>query len=137
MSDLKCAIVLDPRLPTGILANTAAVLSLSLGKAHPTWIGEDLVDGQGQPHRGITTRPIPVLQASTEQLQQLRQDARPHEAELTVIDLIDATLSTRSYQAYAEAMASTPADALRYHGLALLGPKKLVNKLTDRLGLLR
>jgi len=137
MTDCKCVLILDPSLGPGLLANTAAILALSVGKRYPHWIGHDLVDAQGANHPGITTRAIPVLQATTDELRVLRQAARAYEAELQVVDLIDATLHTRSYAEYARAMATLSTEALSYHGLALVGSKKLVSRLTGSLTLLR
>ena len=33
--DEKCVMILDERLPLGIMANTAAILGITLGKAMP------------------------------------------------------------------------------------------------------
>lgn len=38
---------------------------------------------------------------------------------------------------YREKLSAAPESALRYYGLALIGAKKLVNKLTGSLPLLR
>jgi hypothetical protein len=137
MTDHKCVLVLDPSLPPGVLANTAAILALSVGAQHPQWIGHVLADRDDEPHLGISTRAIPVLQAPADRLRSLREAARPHEPALLVVDLIDATRQTRSYAEYAAAMADIRADALRYHGLALAGTQKLIRQLTGALGLLR
>lgn len=129
--------ILPWRLAPGVLANTAAILSLSLGPQYAHWIGPDLTDFDGTSHRGISTRAIPILQASADELRSLRRAARRHEPALLVLDLIDATRHSRSYEEYAAVMADTCAAALRYHGLALAGPKPLIGQLTGALGLLR
>ena len=137
MSNLKCAIVIDEALPLGVIANTAAVLSLSLGKQIPGLVGNDLKDSKGDIHQGITTIPIPVLKGSIGLLKEMREALKPHEAELTVIDLISATRTTRSYEEYAKQLQDTPAQQLEYLGVALYGPQKIVNSFTGSLGLLR
>lgn len=133
----KCVIVIDQDLPLGVIANTAAVLSLSLGRALPQMIGEDLRDNQGQPRRGITTLPLPILKSTGDKLRTLREAVKAHEPDLTVIDLISATRHTATYRDYAEELENTPVETLEYQGVALCGAKKLVNKFTGNLGLLR
>ncbi|MBX9295637.1 DUF2000 domain-containing protein [Chromobacterium piscinae] len=135
MDDIRCAIIVDPDLPLGVIANTAAVLAMSLGKRHPELVGQDLPDARGQPRTGITTVPMPVLKAGADQLRALR--AAACKAELTLVELASATRATRSYQEYAAALASTPEEEIQYQGLALCGPGKRVRQLTGSLGLLR
>ena len=137
MTNLKCVIVVDPAQGTGAIANTAAILSMSLGKRFPDLIGDPLVDGDGDVHGGITTVPIPILAAQGEALRTLREILKGHEADLAVVDLIGATRSTRSYGEYAEHMRATPPDRMEYVGLAMCGPAKLVNRFSGSLALLR
>lgn len=137
MTTHKHVIVIDQNLPIGLIANTAAVLSLTLGKQIPEMIGHDLQDHQGASHAGITTVPIPILKGTRSLLKEMREAVKAHEPELKVIDLISATQSTKSYDDYAQKLASTPVDQLEYFGIALYGAKKIVNKFTGSLGLLR
>ena len=65
------------------------------------------------------------------------EELKAHEDELTVIDITCATSTTRSYEDYAQAYKSTPTNELRYYGLLLYGKRKLVNRFTGSLGLLR
>ncbi|WP_047238382.1 DUF2000 domain-containing protein [Chromobacterium subtsugae] len=135
MEERRCAIIVDPDLPAGIAANTAAVLAMTLGRRHPELVGDDLADAAGSVRLGIVTTPIPVLQGGAALLRALRAQAL--EAGLTVVELTAATRSTRSYQEYAAALRGTPEPDLRYQGLALCGPAKQVRRLTGSLGLLR
>jgi hypothetical protein len=137
MSTLKCAIVIDQALPLGVIANAAAVLSLSLGKQFPELIGNDLKDSQGDVHLGITTIPITILKGSAGLLKEMREALKPRETELTVVDLTSATRTTRSYEEYARQLRNTPPEQLEYLGVALCGPQKTVNSFTGSLGLLR
>ena len=133
----KCVIVIDQEMPLGYIANTAAVLSLSIGKQHPEIIGQDIRDHVGDRHQGITILPVPILKGTADSLQILREKLKGYEDQMTVVDLITATRSTQNYAEYATEMLSTPVDQLGYSGIALYGPKKLVNKFTGNLGLLR
>jgi hypothetical protein len=135
MSDSKCVIIVNESLPIGQLTNTVAVLALSLGKKHPEMVGCDLLDCDGHTHTGITTFPIPVLKAG-DKLEKIRAALNRH-PELTVVDVISATSVTRSYEEYAQEMKKSSIEKLNYYGVAIYGPKKLVNQYTGSLGLLR
>lgn len=136
MSENKCVIVLNETLPLGQLVNSAAVLTMSIGKLHPDLVGRNLEDGSGHAHHGITTVPLPVLKGAGK-LQEIREGLKFHEKELTVIDLIDATSTTASYEEYADKLKKSVKEVLNYYGLAIYGNRKLVNKYTGSLGLLR
>jgi hypothetical protein len=133
----KCVVIVDQEMPVGFITNTAAVLSLSIGKQHPEIIGQDMVDYNGNPHQGITVLPVPILKGTAPLLHEIREKLRPYEHELTVVDLITATRTTQNYAQYSEKMLATPIEQLSYCGIALYGTKKLVNKFTGNLGLLR
>lgn len=136
MSENKCVIVLNETLPLGQLVNSAAVLMMSIGKLHPDLVGRNLEDGSGESHHGITTVPLPVLKGAGK-LQEIREGLKTHEGELTVVDLIDATSTTASYEEYATQLKKSAKEHLNFHGIAVYGSKKLVNKYTGSLGLLR
>jgi hypothetical protein len=111
--------------------NSAAVLMMSIGKLHPDLVGHNLEDSLGDMHQGITTVPLPVLKGAKE----IREMIKLHEGELTVVDLIDATFTTASYEEYAVRLKKS--EVLNYHGIAIYGNRKLVNKYTGLLGLIR
>ena len=131
----KCVILLSPALPIGMAANTAAVLSVTLGRLRPDTVGTDVCDQEGGVHRGIITFPIPILAADEEQLRTLHRQAEV--AGLTAVDFTDLSQGCRTYKEYIERMGRTPETALRYIGLALCGERKQVDHLTGSLPLLR
>lgn len=137
MNTTKCVLVIDQDLPLGVIANTAAVLSLSIGRLLPELIGHDLEDSAGNRRHGITTAPIPILKGNAQSLRALRADVKPYEPQLTVLDLISATQTTKSYADYADQLKATPESELQYLGIAVCGPSKIVSKFTGSLGLLR
>lgn len=59
-------VVYDEELPLGIIANTAAVMGITLGKAMPEVVGEDVRDESGHTHLGIIEFPFPILRGSPE-----------------------------------------------------------------------
>lgn len=136
--EMKCVMVIDANLPTGLIANTAAVLALTLGKEIEGIIGPNVVDGSGQKHRGITTTPIPILKGDAVTIKELREKVCSDEfSNLLVVDFSNAAQTTKNYEEYTEKIASCTANDLEYLGIALYGNKKKVNKLTGSMGLLR
>lgn len=137
MSERKCVLIIDESLPLGVVANTAAVLAMSIGKLCPDMVGRDLFDAAGKVRRGITTMALPALKGNADLLRDLREKLQGYEPDLIVVDLVGATRTTRSYEEYAEALAETPEDKQQYLGIALCGDKKVVNKFSGNLPLLR
>ncbi len=133
----RCAIIIDKNLPIGLIANTAAILTLSLGKLKPELIGEDIHDSDGKTHKGITIIPIPILKGDGSSLSNLRQQLREYEPELIVIDFNHAAQMTKNYEDYSKHLSDISATSLEYLGIAMYGSKKIVNKFTGNLGLLR
>ena len=135
LANSKAALVLNRNLPPGQLANTAAVLATTLGQRHPELVGADQLDASGGWHLGITQMALPVLSLDSKGLNELRH--KLWQAELTVVDVTKATTFTRSYEAYGQYLADNPHNQVQYQGVALFGPKKLVNRFTGNLPLLR
>ena len=132
----KCVMVLDDALPQGLAANAASVLALTLGRHIDAIIGPDVVDASGATHTGITTTPIPILVAPSEDVRLIRLQADQLDG-LFIVDFTDAAQSTTTYQAYTKRIGSVPTDRLKYLGVALYGAKRPVNKLTGSLPLMR
>lgn len=47
LQDEKCVMVIDENLPLGIIANTAAIMGITLGKKMPEVVGADIYDRTG------------------------------------------------------------------------------------------
>ena len=43
----KCVMVIDENLPLGIIANTAAIMGITMGKQMPEVVGADVYDRTG------------------------------------------------------------------------------------------
>ena len=69
---MKSGIVVDHTLPVGLIANTAAVLSMSIGKMVGGIIVDDAVDKDGSIHRGITRAVVPILKGDRELIRTIR-----------------------------------------------------------------
>ena len=135
--EIKSVLVIDENLPIGVIANTSAILALSLGKLVPEMVGADFQDSEGNIRRGITTYPIPALKGNAELLRSIRAKLKDYESDLIVVDLFGATRTTRSYEEYIQVVQDTPENQQEYLGIAISGSKKLVNKFTGNLGLLK
>lgn len=134
----KCVMIIDKQLPPGMIANTAAIMGITLGKKRPDVVGEDVTDQSGNHHPGIIEFPVPVLQGSPELIRQIHAKLyQPDFQDLTVVDFSDLAQGCKTYDEFIEKMGRIPESVLRYYGIAICGAKKKVNKLTGSLPLLR
>lgn len=134
----KCVMVLNEELPMGILANTAGIMGITLGKYIPETVGVTVLDKSQHPHLGIITTPVPILKTTQDKIKQIRQQLYlPDFKELIVVDFSDVAQSCNVYDEYIEKANQTLEDDFTYFGIAIYGNKKLVNKLTGSLPLLR
>ena len=88
LQDRKCVMILNEELPAGVLANTAGILGITLGKKVPENIGPDIYDKDGREHLGIVALPVPVLKADKEKLKAIRERLyQPEFAECVVVEM--------------------------------------------------
>lgn len=134
----KCVIIIDANLPLGIIANTAAILGITMGMKIPDVVGSDIIDSDGNKHLGIIQFPIPILKGNTEILQELRNKLFLEDySDLTVVDFSDLAQGCKTYDEFIEKMAVCREKDLSYIGVAICGNKKKINKLTGNLPLLK
>ena len=134
----KCVIVVDENLPLGIIANTAAILGITMGMKMPDVVGNDVLDLEVNPHMGIIQFLVPILKGNTEILKKLRTRLfEPQFSELTVVDFSDLAQGCKTYNEFTHKMANTSESKLNYIGIAVCGNKKQINKLTGSMPLLR
>lgn len=134
----KCVMVIDEKLPLGIITNTAAILGITLGKQVPELVGKDAYDASGQNHLGISTVPVPILKGSKEIIRDLREKLYASDYDdVIVADFSDVAQSCNIYSEYIKKASTTLELEHNYLGLAICGNKKKVNKLTGSMPLLR
>lgn len=134
----KCVMVIDEALPLGIIANTAGIMGITLGKYIPETIGPEVVDKSGSSHLGIIQIPVPVLKADKGKLKEIRERLYQPEFEcLIVVDFSDVAQSCNVYEDYIQKASAVEEKDFNYFGVGICGEKKLVNKLTGNLPLLR
>lgn len=134
----KCVMIIDESLPLGIIANTAAILGITLGSRVPEAVGEDVFDKNGNIHLGIIKFPVPVLKGNIGIVRNIRQKLCTEEfREITAADFSDTAQSCKTYDEYIEKIGAASEEDLHYMGLCLCGERKKINKLTANLPLLR
>lgn len=134
----KCVMIIDEQLPPGLIANTAAIMGITLGKTMPEIVGMDVCDKNGNAHLGIIEFPVPVLKGNVDTIKAVRKKLfEPEYADLTVVDFSDLAQSCKTYDEFAGRMRAASEQELSYLGIAICGTKKKVNKLTGSMPLLR
>ena len=133
MQDPRCVMILNATLPPGKATNAAAVMALTLGQRHPALVGESLQDAESRPSPGLITTGIPVLSATDEQLSVLQEQCE--QAELDLVLFPEEGQSTTDYQALCAVMRQQPRQQWRLLGIAIVGDKKALRKLTAKLAL--
>jgi hypothetical protein len=134
----KCVMVIDENLPLGIIANTAAIMGITLGKQMPEVVGADVYDRTGNGHLGIIEFPVPILKGNAEVIKSIREKLyEPEFSDLAVVDFSDLAQGCKTYDEFIEKMKDVSETELKYYGVAICGAKKKVNKLTGSMALLR
>ncbi|MDE7325776.1 MAG: DUF2000 domain-containing protein [Lachnospiraceae bacterium] len=126
----KCVMVIDENLPLGIIANTAAIMGITLGKKMPKVVGADVYDRSGNKHLGIIEFPVPILRGNVDIIKTIRE-------KLYKPDFSDLAQGCKTYNEFIEKMKKISEIDLNYFGIAICGAKKKINKLTGSMALLR
>lgn len=132
----KCAIVVSAELPTGLAANAASVLALTIGDRVDGLVGADVKDADGVVHAGVIRSPLPILTAPNERVRTIVQAAATQD-ETFFVSFSALAQSCRTYDEYVEKMAATATADLASVGIGLYGPRKQIDTLVGALPLLR
>ena len=135
---MKCVMIIDSELPTGIQINAAAALGISIASHIKGLTGKKLWDKDGKPYEGITNIPIPILSLTKEEIKQKYDTLiEMQNDEMKVIAFSDVAQKSLSYDDYEVKLAQTSHSQVGLSGICIYGPKKLVNKATGNLKMLR
>lgn len=135
---MKCVIVIDRTLPNGLAANTAAVLSISLGAQLSDIVGSDVFDADGGRHPGLMHIPIPILCSEEGGIRAIKEIAMEKEAMgLHHVAVTDIAQRSKNYSSYVADMSQSNPARLKYLGVALYGDRALVTSITGDLPLYR
>ena len=130
--------IIDENLPLGLIANTSAVMGITLGKKMPDIVGRDVTDKTGHCHLGIIEFPVPILKENKKNIKKIREKLYEKDfSDLTVVDFSDLAQSCKTYNEFIRRMKKTEEVNLNYLGIAICGEKRQVNKLTGNLPLLK
>jgi hypothetical protein len=137
-SAAKTVMIINGQLPLGLIANTTAVLGISLGKLFTDIIGKDILDADGEIHPGITAKAIPILASTRDEIKTIRDRLyRGKDPEIVTVDFSETAQRCLDYDNYINRMANLPCAEIYYLGICLYGPAKKINRLTGNLRLLR
>jgi hypothetical protein len=137
LKDWKVAIVVDPGLSLGELANTVAVLGIGLGAALPDLAGERLTEAAGRQFHISSNKPVPVLQVNGDGLQALLVKSLPAPDGAVVVPFPRFARQLHDYRDYETAIPGRDLASEAIDGIGLAGPAKWVRSLTGSLKLLR
>lgn len=134
----KCVMIIDENQPIGIIANTTAILGITMGMKNNDVVGDDVADKDSNMHMGIIKFPVPILKGSKELIKELRTELFSEKySDLMVADFSELAQGCKTYDEYIDKMADCSETDLSYIGIAICGNKKKINKLTGNLPLLR
>jgi hypothetical protein len=136
-SDIRIAIVIDPSLPAGLIANTAATIGIGLGAVEPYLGGTILTDNAGRSIHVSSKRPVPILQASTHEIGELLIRAQSPPQGARVVAFPQFARRLHDFTDYVAEFPHRDLTSEKIEGLGLAGPEKWVRSLTGSLKLLR
>ena len=128
--------IINHELPLGLIANTSAILGIALGDNIKDIRGKDLIDLEGNIHLGVVHIPIPILQSTPIKIKEIYKKAEKIE-NIFIADFIDVAQRCKTYDEYINTLPKTSINEIGFLGLIIYGNKKIINKLTGNLSLLR
>ncbi|ROL65711.1 hypothetical protein BLX41_25540 [Pseudomonas protegens] len=135
--DLRLAVIVNPNLPLGVLANTVGALSIGIGAKFPILAARQLTDRQGLTIDISADRPVPVLQADEVTIRFLMLKAMSEAEGRAVVPFPTFARSLHVFADYETAFPNCDLTSESIDGLGLAGPSKWVKSLTGSLKLLR
>lgn len=131
--DTKVAIVVLDALPMWQKLNVTAFLATGIAAESPGAIGEPYEDAAGRRYARLLGQPILIFASESEGLLRAWRAAR--ERGLTLAVYVRAMFETGHDAANRAVFRAEPADAPDLVGIALLGPRKDIDKATKGLSL--
>lgn len=129
--DTKTALILRTDLEAWQVANVAAFLAGGLMAGNPEMAGEPYVDGAGRFYSALVREPVLVYGASLDELRRTHQRALSRALRPAIY--IDAMFKTTNDADNRAAVAAADAEALDFVGIGVHGPRKVIDKVVNKL----
>jgi hypothetical protein len=129
--DTKTALVLRADLAGWQLANVAAFLTGGLAGTNPALMGEPYRDAAERIYSPLVREPVFVYGGTLEELR--RTHRRALDRTLRPAVYIEAMFKTTNDIDNRAAFAAAPADALDLVGVGVHGPRKVIDKVVNKL----
>ncbi|OWF75585.1 DUF2000 domain-containing protein [Yersinia alsatica] len=134
---MRIAIIVNPELSVGLIANTTGAVGIGLAAKFPQLAGMTLSDSVGKEIDVSSKLPVPILQANASQMREVLLKALLLTDERAIVPFPAFARSMHSFQDYAAAFPLRSLIDEQLDGLGLVGPEKWVRSLTGSLKLLR
>ena len=130
----KAAIIIDPELPVGLLANAVACITSGLFVNEPEMVGPQ-IEGDDISYIPITKIPILILKPGASSLHEIFIKAK--NSGIKYMAFTKEAQSTTDYLDYQKNVIAKPAEQVTLVGLGVVGHFKQVNSLVGSLPMLR
>lgn len=130
----KAAIIIDPDLPLGLLANSVACIASGLFLDGRDFVGSEIA-GKDIKYIPITKIPILILKPGNKTLLELCRQAQSMNLKYMVFT--KEGQSTTNYDEYQKSVEGKLLESVTLVGLGVVGEEKLVNSLVGSLPMLR
>ena len=137
LPDIRVAIIINPALPLGLIANTTGAISIGLGAKFPALAARQLTDKEERTIDISSNMPVPILQADAETIRSLLLKTLPAENDRAIVPFPAFARSLHDYRDYEATFPDRDLAGEAIDGLGLAGPSKWVKSLTGSLKLLR
>jgi hypothetical protein len=135
--DIRVAIIVNPALPPGLVANTVGAIGIGLGARLPELGNTRLTDRDRKTLDVSSNRPVPILQAPPDVIAVAMRRALPVPEGASVVPFPAFARALHDFADYEATFPSRRLDDEVIDGLGLAGPAKWVKSLTGSLKLLR
>lgn len=133
MFDTKIVFVIREDLAVWQKLNLTAFLATGIAADSPEIMGQPYVDSGGRQYGKLAGQPIMIFSADTEGLRKVQ--ARGFDRELVMMPYVYPMFSTGNDEANREIFQAEPAENMDLVGLAMRGPKKIIDKVIKGLSL--
>ncbi len=137
IEDLRIAIIINPSLPLGLLANTVGAIGIGLAAKLPELANQRLSDARGITIDISSRLPVPILQADEEAIKALLFKAINDSRTQAMVPFPAFARSLHQYQEYQREFPLHTLATETIDGVGLAGPAKWITSLTGSLRLLR